>query len=306
MKSFLIVLAVLLCWNSPVLSQVTIRAEISYDSIIADTAIKSTAINFKNLAGSSTDDSLTIYLVNSDKMFDSLAGGAIPDWGAGVAIAHRKIIVIKSPSYFPGEKSLYELTVHEYAHILLSRRIRYRPVPRWFNEGMAMYLSTEWGWRDNLAMNWASVMGRTIPLREIEKLNRFGPSKAESGYAESYLAFKYFLDTYGKSGLIIFVESIKSGRSFDRAFIAATGADYFSFEKEFSEFLAARYNLISLIFNSNLLWLILAAVIVIGFIISRIKRKSRMEKLEEYGRLHSSDFDYGDEAEKPHEDNPWD
>lgn len=306
MKTLLYILVALLCCNSLVFSQVIIKSEIPYDSIIADTAINSTAINFKNLTGEFVQDSLTIFLVNSDEVFDSLAGGAIPDWGAGVAIPHRKIIIIKSPSYFPGEKSLYELTAHEYGHILLSRRIGYRPIPRWFNEGMAMYLSTEWGWSNNLAMSWASVMGWLIPLSEIEKLNRFGPSKAELGYSESYLAFKYFLDTYGKSGLIIFIDSIKSGQSFDEAFINATGARYLNFEREFSEFLATRYNLISLIFNSNLLWLILAAIIVIGFIISRVKRKSRMAKLEEYDRLHSSDFDYGDEAEKPHEDNPWD
>ncbi|MFH1699823.1 MAG: peptidase MA family metallohydrolase [Candidatus Zixiibacteriota bacterium] len=306
MKPFLMALAILICWNGPVLSQVTIRADITYDSIIVDTAIKSTAVHFENLAGAAKHDSLTIYLVNSDDAFDSLVGSAMPDWGAGVAIPHRRIIVIKSPSYFPGEKSLYELTVHEYAHILLSRRVGHRQLPRWINEGMAMYLSAEWGWSDNLSMSWASVMGWTIPLRQIEKLNRFSPGKAETGYAESYLAFKYFLDTYGKSSLVIFIDSIKSGRSYDDAFIDAIGANYFGFEKEFSEFLATRYNLISLIFNSNLLWLILAAIIVIGFIISRIKRKSRMEKLEDYDRLHSSDFDYGDEAEKPHEDNPWD
>jgi hypothetical protein len=306
MKTFLCILVVLFCWNSPAISQVIIRAEIAYDSIIADTAVNSTAINFENLTGALVQDSLMIYLVNSDDMFDSLAGSAIPDWGAGVAIPHRKIIIIKSPSYFPGEKSLYELTAHEYAHILLSSRVGHRPVPRWFNEGMAMYLSAEWGWSDNLAMSWAAVMGWIIPLNEIEKLNRFGLSKAELGYAESYIAFKYFLDTYGKSGLIIFIDSIKSGQSFDSAFINATGARYYNFEREFLEFLATRYNLISLIFNSNLLWLMLAAVIVVGFIISRVKRKSRMEKLEEYDRLHSSDFDYGDEAEKPHEDNPWD
>ena len=124
-------------------------------------------------------------------------------------------------------------------------------------------------------------------------------------YSESYLAFKYFIDTYGVSGLDILLNNIRSGRSYDYAFIAATGADYDAFKREFSIFLAGRYNLLTLIFNSNLLWILLALVIVVGFIINRIKRKKRLDEFDEYDKYHSTDFDYGN-VEEPDEDKPWD
>jgi hypothetical protein len=205
----------------------------------------------------------------------------------------------------PGQKPLGELVAHEYTHIVLSNAVFRRPVPRWLNEGMAMYASAEWNWGDNLAMSWAVAIGSIIPLNEIEKINRFYDEQAHTAYAESYLAFKYFLDTYGQSGLKILLSNFQSGRRFDYAFVAATGAGQKSFEREFSAYLHRRYNLVSLIFDSNLLWILLAALFVVGIILNRFRRKKKLKEFDEYEKYHSTDFDYGD-VEEPDENKPWD
>ncbi len=286
--------------------QIYIYADVRADSAFAESMINLAHNRIRALIGEIQYDSLDIYIVNSENRFLELAGNAVPDWGAAVAIPYKKRIVIKSPLIIPGDQSLGELLAHEYTHIYLARRVNYKEIPRWFNEGMAMYLSAEWGWQNNLSMSWNSVFGNTIPLKDIQNLNRFQTEKAALAYAESYLALKYFIDTYGVSGLNLFLDYIRAGHSFDESFRAATGAGCKPFENEFGLFLAGRYNLISLIFNSNLMWIIMAGVIIVGYILTRIRRKSRMEELDEYDKLHSTDFDYGDEPEKPHEDNRWD
>ncbi|MEZ5358424.1 MAG: peptidase MA family metallohydrolase [Candidatus Zixiibacteriota bacterium] len=285
--------------------QTYIRADIARDSIYVDSVIEVTHRRLIRMIGFFPEDSLDVYIVNSKEQFDSLAGPYIPDWGAAVAIAHKNRIVIKSPRILPGDKSLGELAAHEYTHIALARKVGYRPIPRWFNEGMAQYLSAEWDWQDNVAMGTAILLGYTLDLSEMELLNSFTSGRAETAYAESYLAFRYFLENYGDSGVRIFLESCRRKNTFNQGMILATGAGYGTFEREFKIYLNGRYNLLAVIFNSNIIWLILALIIIIGFILTRIRRKSRMQELDEYDSLHSTDFDYG-EVEKPDEDKPWD
>lgn len=282
-----------------------IITDIPEDGAYADSVLQVTQKRLNLLIGSFRVAPLDIYIVTSEDRFDSLAGPSVPDWGAGVAIPHRNLIVIKSPLILRGEKSLGELVAHEFSHIALARRLKRHQGPRWLNEGMAMYLSAEWGWSDNLSVSWAVVLGAIIPLREIENLNRFEKDIAQVAYSESYLAFKYFIDTYGKSSLNILLDRIAAGASPDRAFIAAIGMRYAGFEREFSAYLHGRYNMLTLIFDSNLLWIMMALVVVVGFILSRLRRKKRLEEFDEYEKYHSTDFDYG-EVEKPDEDDRWD
>lgn len=289
----------------PVHAGTFIHADNQRDSIYVDSVIQVTHQRLVKLIGYFSDDSLDVYIVDTKREFDSLAGPYIPDWGAGVAISHKKRIVIKSPRILPGNKSLGELAAHEYTHIVLARKVGYRPIPRWFNEGMAQYLSAEWNWQNNVAIGTALLLGYTLKLSEMENLNQFTSGRAETAYAQSYLAFRYFIEHYGQSGVRIFLDSCRRKQTFNQGLILATGAGYGTFEREFATYLQGRYNLLAVIFNSNIIWLLLAVVIIIGFILTRIRRKARMRELDEYDKLHSSDFDYG-EVEKPDENKPWD
>jgi hypothetical protein len=286
-------------------SPMRIVADVPPDAVYADSIANVTAHRLASLIGVGTPDSLDIFIVATQAAFDTLAGNAIPDWGAGVAIPFRHRIVIKSPRIMPGDKSLGELTAHEYTHMVMAFAVGYREVPRWLDEGMAMYLSAEWSWDDNVAMARAVIVGGAIPLEDIERLNRFTAPKAQVAYSESFLAFKYFLDTYGQSSLRILLSGIASGQDVDDALLVAIGADYGAFEREFAAYLHGRYNIVSFLFDSNLFWIVLAILAVIGFIVARLRRRRRIEQLDEYDDLHSTDFDYG-EVEKPDEDKPWD
>lgn len=289
-------------------------------SRLVDSIVNRTRAELIRLIRDSLDYRPQIHVVGRQWEFDSLIGGAFPDWGAAAAIPVRRTIVIKSPDRFNVNKSLPELLAHEYAHLALHGRTGWNDPPRWFDEGLAMLVSTEWNWSDNLTLNKAAVFGNFIPLAEIEQLNRFHAAKAQVAYAQSYMTVKYLFDEYGIDAVNIFLDRIRDAareRSYvvpgqptalDSALIASTGSDLIGFESEFRVFLANRFNAVSLLVDTMFLWVLLAVVIIVGGIMAIKRRRDYYRKWEEEEALQSTDFDYGnpDQPEKVDEDDePW-
>jgi hypothetical protein len=249
-----------------------------------------------------------IYIVGDSRLLEELSGGHFPDWGAAVAVPAGRKIVIKSPDRFDLGRSLGELLAHEYAHLALAHRCRVFSPPRWFTEGMAMNVSTEWSWWDNLTVSRAAVFGQLMPLEEIELVNRFPKSKAGVAYAQSYLAVKYLFDDYGVEGVNIFLDSIAAGGSVDAALMGATGSDLAGFDAEYRAMLARHFNFGSLFMDTIWLWLVLALIVLVGGILRFRKRRQYYRKWEAEERYQSTDFDYGDPDHPERiddDDEPW-
>jgi hypothetical protein len=245
-----------------------------------------------------------IYLVGDLPRFETLVGGRFPDWGAAAALPFKRLIALKSPDRFTISKPLSELVAHEYSHLALAHRTGLYHPPRWFDEGLAMYVSREWGWTDNVAMGKASLFRQFIPLEEIEEVNRFNGAKAEVAYSESFLAVKYFIDRYKLDAVNRFLDEIARGRSIDSAMSASVGGTMAEFDREYHEHLNTRYNLAGLFMDTIWLWIILAFVVVIGGILKIRQRRTYYKKWEDEEKLQSTEFDYGDsrKPEVPDED----
>ncbi|HEX2896475.1 MAG TPA: hypothetical protein VHP63_00300 [candidate division Zixibacteria bacterium] len=257
-------------------------------------------------------DSLTnnpsVYLLENMDEFNKVIRGRIPDWGAAAAFPERNLMALKSPDKFRVGKSIEELLAHEYSHLLLHHRTGFANPPRWFDEGLAMLVSLEWDWEDNLAMSRAGTFGQFIKLKEIEYMNRFGAAKAEIAYSQSYLAVEYMYREYGNNSVNRFLNSLKAGVSLDSAFSAGIGATYSEFEEEFNTYLRARYNIASLFMDTMLFWVFLAVMVIVAGFIRYKKRRQYYKKWAEEEKLHSKDFDYGDSKNPEQiddEDEPW-
>ncbi|MEW5794978.1 MAG: hypothetical protein AB1772_01330 [Candidatus Zixiibacteriota bacterium] len=248
-----------------------------------------------------------MYLAASEATFDSLIGGQFPDWGAAAAIPVRQRIVIKSPDSFRLNRPLRELLAHEYSHLALAYRTGLHAAPRWFDEGLAMVVSMEWSWSENLTLNLASVAGQFVPLEEINQVNRFDESKARLAYAQSYVAVQYLFDTYKIEGVNIFLDQLARGVPIDIAMMAATGSNYADFEEEIRVYLRQRFNLVGLMADTIYFWLALALILVIGFVLKILRRRKVYRRWEEEEKLASTDFDYGDprRPEESDDDEPW-
>ena len=235
-----------------------------------------------------------IHVAHSREDFARLTGTAFPDWGAAAARPFERMIVLKSPAHFNVGKPLAELVKHEYAHLALADRVNGQWVPRWLDEGVAMYVSAEWDWTDNLAMGRAVVFRSILALHDIEKLNTFGEGQAQTAYAQSYLAVKYLLDRYGVGPFNVMLDQFRRRATVDQALTEAIGATYIEFEEEFHTFLIGRYNLLSLFTDTYFLWIFLALVVIVGFVLKTVRRHRYYKKWDEEERYQSTDFDYGD------------
>ena len=250
-----------------------------------------------------------LYVVGDLDRFTELIGGKFPDWGAAAAIPSRQRIVIKSPDRFQVQRSLPELVAHEYSHLVLADRMGIREAPRWLDEGMAMYVSAEWGWTDNLAMSKAAVFRQFVKLSEIDRVNRFNAGKAGVAYSQSFLAVKYLVDQYGVGPLNLLLDNLAAGQPMDTALMRSTGALEVEFESEFQGYLAKRYNVTSLFMDTIWLWIFLAFVVIVGGFIKFRRRREYYRKWEEQEKLESTEFDYGpgkaEESDPDEDDEPW-
>ncbi len=273
----------------------------------ADSVLNKTRERLIELINDTLDYKPSIYLLDDESKFEIITRGRIPHWGAGAAFPSRKLIAIKSPTKYNINRSLEELLMHEYSHLALAARVGFNSVPRWFNEGLAMYVSMEWSWSDNLTLSRASVFGQILLLSEIEKLNRFSETKAHVAYSQSYMAVKYFFDEQGPEALNIFLDNIASGVKYSKALKTATGYDAIQFDNQVYVYLIQHYNVVSLFMDTIYLWIFLALVVVYGFVRNQSRKKEYYKKWEEEEKLHSTDFDYGDpdNPEQTDDEEPW-
>jgi hypothetical protein len=267
-----------------------------------------TRAKLKKLLNDSLRYKPEIFIVGSLAEFEQLVSGRFPDWGAAVAIPSQKMIVLKSPEKFNLNKNLEELLAHEYTHLLVSQKSGIFNPPRWLNEGLAMFVSMEWSWSYNLAMSKSAVFGQFIELKEIDKMNRFNESKAQVAYAESYLAVDFLNMNYSKNIFEKILNQINRGMVVEEAIFNETGMTLKEFKSEFKIYLNQRFNVLSLFMDTILLWLFLAIVVIVGFLLKFKKRRLYYKKWDEEEKLHSTDFEYGD-SDNPEQteddDEPW-
>ena len=273
----------------------------------ADSVLNVARKSMIEMLGDSLNYKPSVYLTENLDRFNKLVQGEFPDWGAAAAIPHKRMIVIKSPEKFNLNKSLSQLLMHEYAHLAVFEKSKFQDPPRWFNEGVAQYVSMEWTWSNNIAMGKASVFGQTIDLDEIEYVNRFYEEKAQVAYSESYLAVRFLLKNYGQNAVKIFLEQINQMRSVEEAIYITTGSTWKEFQSDFNKSLHQQFNYVSLFMDTIYFWIALALIVVYAFFVKFRKRREYYKKWEEEEKLHSTDFDYGD-SENPEQiddDESW-
>mgnify|MGYP001381348141 CR=1 FL=1 len=275
---------------------------------IADSALEDARRRLINILNDSLDYRPDIYISDNLTAFKEVVGAAFPDWGAAAALPYRHLIAIKSPAHFRLGKPLTELLRHEYAHLALAHRLGPIQTPRWLDEGVAMWLSAEWGWEQNLAMSRAAIFNTLIPLREIDRMNLFTEGEAQIAYSESYLAVKYLLDSYGRETFNLFLDKLRERKGTDAALFAATGSNYDNFEKEYFEYLRKRYNLMTFFGDTIYFWAILGLIVIVAGVLSFFRRRKKFKEWDEEEKYQSRDFDYGNPdnpEEIDDEDKPW-
>jgi hypothetical protein len=245
-------------------------------------------------------DTITVVVVQTLEQFDSVAQGHLPEWGAAAAIPSRRLIILREPMMdrYPG--NTVNLLQHELAHIALHLRMGGRPFPRFLDEGFASWFAGEWHFNNIVTIAAAQITKSLLPLREIDNVNAFQRGQADLAYSQSYLVVLFIFNRFGELGWLDLVDSLAAGRSLNEATRSAFNMSFWQFEADYRRFLSDNYTVFAILSNTMGLWIILALVVIAGYIMIKRRKKDAIDRWKEEEKLESTDFDYDGS------DSPWD
>ncbi len=155
----------------------------------------------------------------------------------------------------PNERlDILETFRHELAHIGLSQAVNDQAVPRWFNEGFAIFASGESSIPRLQTLWTATLAGTLMPLERLERSFPEDAITASIAYAEAADVVRYLArkeDHHRFDGLI---ERLGQGNGFEAALSGAYGLDRFALEYEWREDVARRYTFWPVLFSTTVVW----------------------------------------------------
>ncbi len=222
---------------------------------------------------------------------DSPVARRTPTWVSGFADGDSRTIVL-----FPDRVARYPddtlgtLVHHEVAHVLVAEAARGRPVPRWFNEGVATVAAREWGIEDR-ARYAAAVVGRGPRTAAALDLGfAEGGRRVSRSYALSGAFVRWMRVEYGGFVTARILELIGRDMRFEEAFVRATGDTLERAEHRFFVREALWHTWVPFLTSTGVLWAAITALAVVAIRRRRTKSaamKQRWDAEEELAALRT-------------------
>jgi hypothetical protein len=213
--------------------------------------------------------------------FHSGLGKLASGWEGAVSDPAEGIILIAAAPGAEGRESIASLLPHEAAHILLGARWKaaYASLPVWLVEGIAAGYETEPRPEADGALRAAAAGGTLIPLAALCRSFPAEERPALLAYAESKSFVANLRTAYGPAALRQAMEAYAAGADCASGFFGSTGKRLATLEATWREGLTgSRTGMVStwtLVLGAGI---ILAAVIILGWLLRRRKESSATER----------------------------
>ena len=194
----------------------------------------------------------------------------MPEWGVAYAVGNAGLVVLV-PSRLPAypDRSVEAVLHHEIAHVLIARAARRHPVPRWFNEGVAMVAARQggqdWDLEDRGRLMLATLRRDQETLTELDRGFQGGAVSAGRAYALSAAFTRFLIDQEGPRAVPMILDQLGQGVPFPAAFRRATGKTLLDFETQFWDRLNLWNKWIPFVTSSTTLWLAITALALLAF-----------------------------------------
>lgn len=245
------------------------------------TTLQSASLRLSRELGVDLSDTVSIFIAPSKKVFDQIVGQDFPKWSDGLASPWKNIIILKSPRWMPPETDNEAIVIHELTHIIINRATRGNPIPRWLNEGLAVYYSGEKGYAASTLISKALVTNSIIPLSEIDEVLQFHRDKAQLAYQQSYLAVDYLFQHYGDDAVKQIIHKVGEGKNTNQAFIEAIDLDLWEFEEAWYQHIKQKHKWHFLVEFDNYLWILILALFIFGFVMIRLRNRQTIRRWQE-------------------------
>jgi len=218
------------------------------------------------------------YLTPDRAVFDSLLGGRVPEWSAGVALPDQGVLVIpggRAGLAAPSEAA--GVLRHEWAHLGLAQWLEGLRPPRWFDEGYAQW-AAGWDAGEAWRLRVALATGGTPPLDSLSLRWPRGRARAEAAYLLSATVLEYLVSESGERGLRLFLERWRREGSFESALRDTYGLSSGQLEEAWRDWLEGRYGWLYVLSHSAVFWLLLGGLLLV---MVRIRKRFRTERMAE-------------------------
>lgn len=212
---------------------------------------------------------------------DAPLARGVPEWVSGYARGRDAVIVL-----FPArvrsypDRNLRTLLHHEVAHVLVAEAADGRPVPRWFNEGIATVAAREWGLEDRARFAMAVLGSQPQSASDLDAAFQGSGPQVQRAYALSSAFVRFIQKTYGAQAPALVLEGLAADLDFETAFRRATGDSLPRAEEIFFEDEAFWTTWVPFLTSTGALWMAITILALVAFQRRRARRRARLEAWE--------------------------
>ena len=205
----------------------------------------------------------------------------VAPWVSGYARGGEALIVL-----FPArvrsypDRNLRALVHHEVAHVLVAQAARGRPVPRWFNEGVATVAARQWGVEDRARFAMAVLGGRFQNTSDLNAAFEGNDSEVRRAYAMSAALVRFIQQRYGTLAPATVLRGLARGLEFEDAFIQATGVPLSRAELVFFEEDAFWNTWLPFLTSTGALWMAVTLLALVAIHRRRVRSRQMIEDWE--------------------------
>ncbi len=154
----------------------------------------------------------------------------------GMVLSEDTIVVLGSAS------DVEETIAHEISHLVVGKAVENplaSPLPRWLDEGLAMYAQGELPARNALALEEALREDKLISVRSLS--GYVGePEKVDLFYAEAYSLVEFLLKEYGRDKMRELLSEFASGATQEEALKKVYGLSVDELDARWREYLRGK------------------------------------------------------------------
>lgn len=205
-----------------------------------------------------------------------------PQYASGLALPRSRLILLTAAPRYVGEKhDLVQIFRHELAHIAIADRVGVGRVPRWFDEGFAVYASGE-GEMMRMQTLWTATLARRlIPWTELTTRFPEDAQTASIAYAQAADVVRFLLRGDGEHRFHAIFSRMSKNQTFESAVQDAYGEELGLLEVEYRADAARRYTFWPILFASSTIWGGAAVLFILAYY---RKRRQASVKLARWAR----------------------
>ncbi len=223
---------------------------------------------------------IQVTISSNREAFRQAQPGQVDHWAAGTAYPAQGLIFLSTDAHDFFTKE--EVAVHEIAHIVVYRAAGKRRLPRWFEEGIAIYLADE-----DLVRRFQSAQGAALSERvpSLQDLTRSFPrpaGEARLAYAVGSLFVQHLVVHYQfdqKMGA--FFQALRDGLPFPRAIEKTLGTPLPAIEEEWRDNLHSSASWLATLSDGEWIWFGVSLLFLIVGIVGFIRKNRNLAQMED-------------------------